>query len=557
MEVLYTPITIDLITPNPLPVLKAKQGDTARGALITLTAGSALALTDETVRVFIKKPDGHIVYADCEIENGKVKAAYSYQMVAAAGKAELEIEIDDGSGRLSTPIAILQVMSSNISEAAIESTNEMSALQTMIRNAEAATNDANEAAKNVKDGVSPTVAVSDITGGHRITITDAEGTRNVDVMDGEDGATPQLSIGTVTTLAAGSNATASIGGTAEKPIINFGIPRGATGATPQFSIGTVTTLAAGSNATATLTGTTEKPVLNIGIPKGADGYTPQKGVDYFTEADKAELVQAVMESIGCPVFGLVDSNNNIVLTGELADGTYSIKYEMDDGSTVDIGNLVLDSNTYYSITNSLTNCTNSNSVNEVVEGGSYSATISANSGYELSSVKVTMGGTDVSASAVSGGNISIANVTGNIVITAVAEEVTVEIVNQIPLSTDTDGTIYNGIGYKTPARISSSGTIKSDVAGVSATGFIPAKKGNKVYLKGMYVEGDNTGYTQIRQYKADKSVIGTLVAPASYTDEGNGVYSYTITDEDAAYIRVSVYKVMDGSEIVTINQPIE
>lgn len=194
MEVLYTPITIDLITPNPLPVLNAKQGDTARGALITLTAGSALTLTDETVRVFINKPDSHIVYADCEIENGKVKAAYSYQMVAAAGKAELEIEIDDGSRRLSTPIAILQVMPSNISEDAIESTDEMSALKKVIVAADSATNaasaaanNANEAAENVKDGVSPTISVSDITGGHRLTITDANGAKTVDVMDGAKG----------------------------------------------------------------------------------------------------------------------------------------------------------------------------------------------------------------------------------------------------------------------------------------------------------------------------------------------------------------------------------
>lgn len=37
------------------------------------------------------------------------------------------------------------------------------------------------------DGVSPTVTVSEITGGHRITITDVNGSRTVDVMDGEDG----------------------------------------------------------------------------------------------------------------------------------------------------------------------------------------------------------------------------------------------------------------------------------------------------------------------------------------------------------------------------------
>lgn len=46
---------------------------------------------------------------------------------------------------------------------------------------------------------------------------------------GSPGATPNLSIGTVTTLEAGQNATASMGGTAENPVLNLGIPRGAKG----------------------------------------------------------------------------------------------------------------------------------------------------------------------------------------------------------------------------------------------------------------------------------------------------------------------------------------
>lgn len=43
---------------------------------------------------------------------------------------------------------------------------------------------------------------------------------------GDTGATPNLTIGTVTTLPAGQDATAEIGGTAEEPVLNFGIPKG-------------------------------------------------------------------------------------------------------------------------------------------------------------------------------------------------------------------------------------------------------------------------------------------------------------------------------------------
>lgn len=41
------------------------------------------------------------------------------------------------------------------------------------------------------DGISPTVSITVITGGHRITITDADGQHSVDVMDGDDYALTQ------------------------------------------------------------------------------------------------------------------------------------------------------------------------------------------------------------------------------------------------------------------------------------------------------------------------------------------------------------------------------
>ena len=78
---------------------------------------------------------------------------------------------------------------------------------------------------------------------------------------------------TVTTLPAGSQATASY----SDGVLSLGIPKGDkgdtgdTGATPAFSIGTVTTEAAGSPASASIAGTAAAPILNLRIPKGADG----------------------------------------------------------------------------------------------------------------------------------------------------------------------------------------------------------------------------------------------------------------------------------------------
>ena len=72
---------------------------------------------------------------------------------------------------------------------------------------------------------------------------------------------------------------------------------GPAGTTPNIQIGTVETLPAGSPATASIGGTPENPILNLGIPQGNAGNTPVKGTDYFTEADKTELVNAVLAAL--------------------------------------------------------------------------------------------------------------------------------------------------------------------------------------------------------------------------------------------------------------------
>ena len=85
------------------------------------------------------------------------------------------------------------------------------------------------------DGYSPSATVSAVNGGARIVIEDKNGTTTATIMNGgtgpkgdpgDDGVTPNIQIGTVTTLPAGSQATASISGTEENPLLNLGIPKG-------------------------------------------------------------------------------------------------------------------------------------------------------------------------------------------------------------------------------------------------------------------------------------------------------------------------------------------
>lgn len=74
--------------------------------------------------------------------------------------------------------------------------------------------------------------------------------------------------------------------------------------------------------------------------------------------------------------------------------------------------------TMHDVTQTLTNATSSFIGSTIQDGTALSATITANTGYTLGTVTVTMGGTDISSTAVTGGTVYIAAVTGDVVITA-------------------------------------------------------------------------------------------------------------------------------------------
>lgn len=89
--------------------------------------------------------------------------------------------------------------------------------------------------------------------------------------------------------------------------------------------------------------------------------------------------------------------------------------------TVD-GEILWNSVVNYTVTRTLTKVTCSNTASTITGGSSYTATLTASTGYSISSVKITMGGVDITSSAYTSSTrkISISKVTGDIVITAVA-----------------------------------------------------------------------------------------------------------------------------------------
>lgn len=141
---------------------------------------------------------------------------------------------------------------------------------------------ADSPASTTVDGLSGAI---DLVAGGNITITQSG--QNITVaasgLQGADGDPANITIGTVSTLSAGSSATATLTGAAPDYTLGFGIPVGDTGAqgqagpTTNLTIGDVTTGIAGSNATATIAGTPPDLTLNLTIPRGDTGAAGSSG----------------------------------------------------------------------------------------------------------------------------------------------------------------------------------------------------------------------------------------------------------------------------------------
>lgn len=164
----------------------------------------------------------------------------------------------------------------------------------------------------------------------------------------------------------------------------------------------------------------------------------------------------------------------------------------------------------FTITNTLSNCASSNSAGSIGINESYAATITANSGYTLdgATVSITMGGTDITATAYNGGAISIPAVTGSVVITvAAAEKVKVNLFNK-----DDPDVVLRG-------RINSSGNAVAYADGQLVTGFIPAQVGDVFTIETDHGQSTATGangYTgTVGCYTSGKAFISPALGVAS------------------------------------------
>lgn len=235
------------------------------------------------------------------------------------------------------------------------------------------------------------------------------------------------------------------------------------------------------------------------------------------------------------VTGVLDESNNILLSGNLADGTYTLKYEVvgENGeiSYTEIGTLEVGSIVTYTVAQNLTNTISDNSVTEVRKGESITVNLTANSGYNLKSITVTMGGTDITSTAVSGSKVTIASVTGDVVITAVAEEIKVI----EPVTID--------IGLRDGIRLGSDGGDRTGATGYCATERIDLTNIsipcviNLTGAKWAFATASESGYIMTCARDANNN---NLVATYTNDTIGSGYFSVVKNNDSVVDVTVTV-----------------
>ena len=264
-------------------------------------------------------------------------------------------------------------------------------------------------------------------------------------------------------------------------------------------------------------------------------YQASTGTDY----------SAMYSSLNGSSISTVDEGNGVIsvsgLTNSFPESVKRMAFTLkvkdtaitaDDvaGIIITIDEPITDSTyTTYSIdTTYLVACSSGNTADTVECGSAYTTTIIADEGYNLSAIRVKMGGVDITSTAVEGGTVTIPNVTGDIAVSC--------------------------IGYKSGIRIYYGDGTEKTVAACEGTGFIPVKTGDVVYIKNVTVE--TNGNSGLAYYDAGKAYISGYYLGSNSVLGGavNGeAASFNVTAANAAYIRLSAL-VIDSTSIITVNE---
>lgn len=269
--------------------------------------------TEKATRV-LGNADGVVIPDKYFLNNAQQIYAWVYLITGDSGFTTLQITIPlsqrpDVSSEPPTP------QEKDLIEQAIAALNDgVERAETAADDAETAAAGAKEAAENVKQTVEDALREAKESG-------EFDGRDGKDGSDGKDGKNGATFIPDVD--ADGNLSWKNDGDLPNPQTRNIRGPegkeggQGPVGATPELAIGTVETLAPGAAAKVEISGTPENPVLDFGLPQG------EPGNDYvLTSADKVEIAGLVSDMFEVTVSGttpvIAAANNTRYICGEVS-----------------------------------------------------------------------------------------------------------------------------------------------------------------------------------------------------------------------------------------------
>ena len=288
---------------------------------------------------------------------------------------------------------------------------------------------------------------------------------------------------------------------------------------------------------------TELDMIRVATPNSS--FNGNASTNRYTESGNYSITTTEAAKIKKVANSKADTSATFYLIDLVSQVVYAVGYGADIDRTI-----TYKAANRYSIAYNLTNATSSNTGTIAVEGTSFSTTLSkATASMVWDSVKVTMGGADITSTAYnsSTGVVTIANVTGNIVITAKAK---VSYTN-----------VIDTVGTEDSVRLRSGGNTAEANGFVS--GFFPVKAGDviRVYFPNGSRESIPSNGQYCILYAADKATVNY-----GWGADGNVIKNKTSTgyeihipaDYACSYARVA--GAPEGAYadwVVTVNEPIE
>ena len=149
-----------------------------------------------------------------------------------------------------------------------------------------------------------------------------------------------------------------------------------------------------------------------------------------------------------------------------------------------------------------------------------------------------------------------------------------EVTNVIPLSQDTEGNIYNSVGYKTDTRLNTTAEEREKL-GCGVTGFIPVKAGDIIGLNNIQLYDGDTDHDYLGFFDVNHAIVyhayanrydgvqkdptnaGVTLPNIDFTEDSNNyITQFTVPDNNnIAYMRISASGI-NANAVITVEEPI-